>query len=664
MASRAIYGKPGGGKSYWTTARVILDEILTTDRVIVTNVVLRIDAWVPYLVKIGRPEIAFHERVLLIGDDNVRLNGALYGDEDVKNFWRFRGVDQILPALTDEQIKEGVRPEIEPGRGVHYVLDELHEHLNSRQWMKTGALLLWYIAKHRHYGDDVTWITQSVANVDKQFRSVTQDYTLVRNYGKEKFRGFRKGNKFQAVTFLDYDPGEKLTPQSSETFKLDLEIANLYHTSVKGGDADKGEKVKGLHVYWIYAAVVALVVAVAVGFMVVPEWAAKRIASKGGKKPAEEIGRLAVSGTVPRGAVKAGAPLDTPKIGEDIVHVVGVPLVHVTADRVLAALGAETTGGPSVVASANNAALIVSGTSLQAVASVAESVRQYDSAGAVITVEAVVCRLVKGRGARYGLYDFLRSAALSDSGGFGRLLESLQWDAAVGVVTFGTVPAARYALQMITDFESSGYRFEVVSRPALSVLAGNSAEFASGREIPVPVTVSNDAGTQTSIEYKQAEFAFVVTPTLLPGGMVRLLLDQRNSDVLGTAQVGGNATPTLSTQRLRTYVDLRPGQVGYLGGLTYQTKRRDRRAVPVLGDIPGLNLIFATKDNGEESGELVLFVTVSHASDGAGPAVRRAVPVSYPTPGGAWIDDMSTLSAMPQAGTGQGQQTNGAKKLK
>lgn len=662
MASRAIYGKPGGGKSYWSTAHVILGELLESERVIVTNVVLRMEAWVPYLVSIGRSDVDFFGRVLLIGDDNLRLNAEYtqHGDEEVKNFWRFRGHDSIVDPLTEQQIKDGQRPEIVDGKGVHYVLDELHEHLNSRQWMKTGPLLLWYIAKHRHYGDDVTWITQSVPNVDKQWRSVTQDYTLVRNYGKEHFRGFRKGNKFEAVTFLEYDANGSLTPQNSETFKLDLEKANLYYTSVKGGEADKGHKAKGLHVAWIYAGVVAICIALSVAFITVPGWVGKKMGQSVEEKSRKEAPRL-VQATAVQAVPANGAPLETPALQKDL-SVVAVPLKYVAADRVLAAFGAgDVTGSkPWLVPSANNSSVIVQGYDFQAVVAFAEAVKEFDGQSALVTVEAVVARLVKGKGTKTGLYDFMKTAANSTGGGFGQLLDSFAWDASTGVVSYGTIPAARYALQAVTDFQSTGYTFTVFSRPSVTVLGGSSAEFASGRQVPVPVTVSNQAGTQTSVQYKEAEFVFKVSPTVLPGGRVRLEIEQSNSDVLSTAEVGGNPIPTLTTQRLKTYVDLEPGQVGYLGGLTYTTARDDRRGVPILGDIPGLSLIFGTKDKGEETGELVLFVTVSYETGGyAGPPIRKAIPVS----GSDWDAMTSTISAAPQPETQNGK-TKGKTKQK
>lgn len=635
MPSRAIYGKPGGGKSYFTTWKVILNELVNGNRYIVTNVVLRVENWVPYLVSIGRPDIVLSDRVLLIGSDNMKINGALYGDEDVKDFWRFRSPSQVLPALSAEDIKAGRIPEIPDGTACHYVLDELHEHLNSRQWMKTGPLMLWYIAKHRHFGDDVTWITQSVPNVDKQFRSVTQDYTEVRNYGKEKFRGFVKGEKFEAVTYLEYDPAGKLTPQETIGFKLDKTVANLYYTSTKGGEADKGVKLKGINVKWIFVAVAALCILLSLAFIYVPGWVGKKMGQNVDKpKPVPPARGAAVGKAESDKDNVLGVNLDTPDLApgpsaspEPILHVVGIPFTNVPADRALNALLPEKKEGFTAVPNGSNDALIVSGTNLQSVIGFGEIARQYDRTCALVTVEAVVGRLVKGRGVKYGLYDFLRTSASNGNGGLGSLLESVSWDAATGLVTFGTSGLARYALQAVTDFEAKGYRFEVVSRPTLSVLSGQSAEFASGREIPIPVTVSDQAGTQTSVQYRDAEFKFEVNPTVLPSGVIRLYITQSNSEVLSNAELGGNVVPTLSTQKVRTIVDIKPGQVGYLGGLTYRTKRRERQGVPILGDIPGLSLIFASKDNGEESGELVIFLTVSKATDAVvGPSIRKATP--------------------------------------
>lgn len=254
MASIAITGKPGGGKSYLSVLK-ILNEIENGSRPIVTNVPLNLDAIVLYFSNKGK-DIDVYSRITVLPHG------------DFENFWRYRGNGFIALDITPKEFSDGIRPDWSkyPDGGVLYVLDEVHEYLNSRQWASTGPVLLFYIMKHRHLGDDIFWITQAVMNVDKQWRSATQEYIYCRNWAKESFRGFVKGTGFGAFTYLEPFTGAQQV-QSEEKYKLDLSVASCYCTSIAGKAADTAFKLSGLNVKWLYIGLFAAMVAVALFFI-------------------------------------------------------------------------------------------------------------------------------------------------------------------------------------------------------------------------------------------------------------------------------------------------------------------------------------------------------------------------------------------------------------
>lgn len=623
MASRAIYGKPGGGKSYLAT-QWIVDDIISSDRPVITNLNLNLEAWNPYLEKMGHSPINVYERFRILDFDQV------------KEFWRFRSVDDscVHRSLTPDEIKAGVRPDeshFSKG-GVLYVLDELHRHLNSRQWQQTGPVVLDYISMHRHFGDDVIWMSQDVPNVDKQWRSVTQDYTLVRNYGKESWRGIRKGDGLEARTFLDYDPtGEKAVAQEVKTWKIDPEgIGSLYKTSAVGGDADKGKKAKGIHIGWLWAAIGFVAFLAILAGWYGPRYFTKKMSANRAdfKTPyMEQLNRSRPAG---------GAPLDTPAIGDKATddtatHILGVPLQNWTAAEFLDAGKGEKgfPGDTKIYPNGGNNAVIVTGKNLENVVAVSEMVRSWDSSSRLVTIHAVVGRLSRGRGLRLGLYDlFYNSARGSRTKGLTDLMEAAVYDFATGIVTFGSTVAARHALEAVTEFEASDYRFEVVSKPSITVVAGTPGTFTTGREIPIPVTTRDVTGSQTSVQYKRAEFKFEVLPTFLSDSVCRLKVKQENADVIGSAEVGGDAVPTLSQQTMETTIDLQGGQIGYLGGMIVRSEQTDDRGLPLLRKIPLVNLVTGSQKKGGEESELILLVSVVlHGQGESAVPVRRAQPV-------------------------------------
>lgn len=240
MSSHAISGKPGGGKSYYSVS-LIIKELLSTKRPIVTNIPLNLIAMQNYFEHVLESPIDVYERITILTPDQ-------FGD-----FWRFRGNGFLAENITPKQFADGMRPDwdLYPQGGVAYFLDEVHEYLNSRQWASTGPLLLYYIAKHRHLGDDVFWITQSVMNVDKQWRSTTQDYSYCRNWSKEKFKGFVKGKGFACYVYLEPFTGSQIE-QEYFKFNLDPEIAKCYSTSIAGQSADVNQKLKGFNIKFLY----------------------------------------------------------------------------------------------------------------------------------------------------------------------------------------------------------------------------------------------------------------------------------------------------------------------------------------------------------------------------------------------------------------------------
>lgn len=617
MPSYAITGKPGGSKSYYVVRYVILEELLNSERVIVTNVPLvlgKIKAW----CKMKGKDVDVSSRIQLLEY------------EDVKAFWRFRGpLKEALPDISKEQCARGTLPDFEGGvsdDGVLYVLDELHEHLNSRQWKDTGPVVLYYIAKHRHLGDDVYWITHAVKNVDSQWRDRTQEYIYCRNFGKEKFKGFTRGTGFQAISYLEPYTGQAQIEQWVKYYSLDKQAAQCYKTSIFNKKADVGQRLKGMPI-WV------LFVAICLGFFLlwwvteqIPKWVVGK--DKAANKNVSTVVHL------PEEPKQVLNFADKPVIGtlQDIerdYQIVSIPLKYSPAHKVIDALKLNnaSVAQVGVTANATNDAVILTGTDFQQLITYGETVKQFDRECAVLTVQCLVARRLDSKSNDVGLFDYLARTANPDSD-TGKLLEGLAYDLASGLVTFGGSVTARHALDVVTQFVSSDGSFDVMSNPTLSVLSGKEAKFGSGREIPVPTTVRDASGSQTSIEYKKAEFSLSVRPTLKEDGSIAVEIIQQNSDVLETTVIAGNQIPTLSTQELRTEIDIRSNQLLYLGGIKTTLDQKSNKGTPYARKIPVVNW-FVGKDTAKnERAELFVMLAVQVWKSGDYPQrVERAIPL-------------------------------------
>lgn len=246
MAIHFISGKPGGGKSLFSTQEIVR-FITQTDRIIVTNVPIKLDNLQHYLHDLGHT-IHVQDRVRILDEDETRV------------FWRARGFQTLPPEEKDGEINFSLLPEVKP---VVYFIDEIHLFFNSREWQKTGKTAIRYLSQHRHLGDEVYCITQSIANVDKQFRSLAQDFTYLRNMRAESWGWFAAPNKFVATTYLS--PAESSTTAiGKQEFKLDIKgLASCYDTSggvgMPGGTGgDKGKRGKGLPT-WTFIPIACLI---------------------------------------------------------------------------------------------------------------------------------------------------------------------------------------------------------------------------------------------------------------------------------------------------------------------------------------------------------------------------------------------------------------------
>lgn len=259
MSIHFISGKPGGGKTLYAV-RLIVDELVKGRRPVVTNVSLKLGALSKYWQDKypGSYDRTFC-RQPLAGTvvEHISDRVRVITDEDLSFFYTFRGngitlarpgKDDDIPKL--KRIFAGVND-----IGVFYVLDEVHIAFNSRAWAETGKGVLFYLSQHRKLSDDVICITQNVKNVDRQFRSVAQDYTYLKNLSKIKWGMFRPPAYFVRSTY--FEPATPTsTPLGVGQFRLDLEgLAACYDTAAGVGinglsGADSGERKTGIPWYY------------------------------------------------------------------------------------------------------------------------------------------------------------------------------------------------------------------------------------------------------------------------------------------------------------------------------------------------------------------------------------------------------------------------------
>jgi hypothetical protein len=262
MSVYMVAGKPGAGKGCWVIRR-IRDLLLNDCRLIVTNFAVKLPELHEYLEQNfpNRPSIDLAARIRFLSD------------EQLSSFYLYRhGGIEISENDIDKTNRKDTRPplvfphaEIVECGGVVYVLDEVQNAYNNRTWQRVGLQCTYYMSQHRKLGDDVFALTQSEANVDKQFKSFAQEHIYLRNTAKERFGLFAGPKRFWWGGYCS--PRNNSNTQSAMytgNFKLEPDgIDRCFDTAkgvgVAGRLADTQESARGFPWWWAIPAAIAVI---------------------------------------------------------------------------------------------------------------------------------------------------------------------------------------------------------------------------------------------------------------------------------------------------------------------------------------------------------------------------------------------------------------------
>ena len=179
-----------------------------------------------------------------------------------------------------------------------------------------------------------------------------------------------------------------------------------------------------------------------------------------------------------------------------------------------------------------------------------------------------------------------------------------------------TSPAGSFALAILdagylVDLELTALQAEgngrIVSTPRVITANNVEARIEQGVEIPYQESASSGA---TTTQFKEAQLSLTVTPRITADDTIIMDL-QITKDSVGeiVPSATGGFVPSIDTSSVDTRVLVNDGETVVLGGI-YETENRDTvNKVPVLGDIPGLGVLFRSRARLDNNAELLVFVT-------------------------------------------------------
>ena len=169
-------------------------------------------------------------------------------------------------------------------------------------------------------------------------------------------------------------------------------------------------------------------------------------------------------------------------------------------------------------------------------------------------------------------------------------------------LALGSINGALNLDVALTAIERAG-KGRLLSTPRVSTQNNIEAEITQGVQIPIQ-TVSNNTVTVT---FKDAALTLRVRPQITASNTVIMSIVVENAAPDYSRSVNG--IPPIDTQRATTSVLVADGDTTVIGGIFVSREQSVQDRTPVLHRIPLLGWLFKRDIDGDESRELLIFIT-------------------------------------------------------
>lgn len=179
------------------------------------------------------------------------------------------------------------------------------------------------------------------------------------------------------------------------------------------------------------------------------------------------------------------------------------------------------------------------------------------------------------------------------------------------------------------DADKKDTIIKVLAEPNIIAISGQEGSFLAGGKFYIPVPQSGATLGGITLEEKDFGVGLRFTPTVLENGLINLRVAPEVTELSTntvTASINGNVTtssPTLTTRRVSTTVQLHDGQSFAIAGLLKNNITEDVKRFPILGEIPILGALFRSSSFKNEKTELLFVVT---------PRLVKPLPPDYALP--------------------------------
>jgi len=177
---------------------------------------------------------------------------------------------------------------------------------------------------------------------------------------------------------------------------------------------------------------------------------------------------------------------------------------------------------------------------------------------------------------------------------------------------------------------------QILARPNLVATDGKEAKFVVGGEFPVPVVQAGATPGAITVQYREFGIRLAFLPRVTANGTVQMHLVPEVStlDQADGVVISGFNIPALSTRRVETDIELKPGQSFVIAGLLDDRVTDNLSRIPGLANIPLFGELFRSRARTKTKTELVVLVTpeLRYPIDGDAQAQTPQMPETFLPP--------------------------------
>ena len=188
--------------------------------------------------------------------------------------------------------------------------------------------------------------------------------------------------------------------------------------------------------------------------------------------------------------------------------------------------------------------------------------------------------------------------------------------AGLNIATFTVIGQTRELVAFLNAQESRG-RTRVLSSPSVIASDNQDARIQVGAEVPLLTSQGVVPGAQSggtsvfsnTVQQRPTGVILDVMPRINASGWVTMKINQEVSAPIAPTAGSAIQSPSINIRSVKTQITIKDGETIAIGGIISENKLLSKNRVPLLGDIPGLGLVFGNTSYTNTRTELIALIT-------------------------------------------------------